>query len=113
MTDDNSPDEKDTKDKLSERFKNVGGTALSDQEVGGSDNSDAETGSSAEETSSASRSHPTSLRKLWSNHSFYLSDELSDDLGSEFKRLDWQLSNEHGIDIKKTRHYYPLIAALD
>lgn len=52
------------------------------------------------------------IKNHWSNHSFYLDDKLADDLSSEFKRLDWQLDDQHDFSIKKTRHYYPLIASL-
>lgn len=66
-----------------------------------------------QESESESRSQPKSIRGEWPNHSFYLpEDEIADDLNSQFKKLDWELSDEYSIDIKKTRHYYPLIVDL-
>jgi hypothetical protein len=53
------------------------------------------------------------IKKEWNVRSFYLSDDLDDDLTTAFKRLDLELS-EAGADLnlKKTRHFYPMIVEL-
>jgi hypothetical protein len=97
-----------------------GGVDSESQSLGGPDEqppADKSTGTvdnSGDDTNSKSEtsSQPVSIRTIWDNHSFYLSDCISDNLGSRFKKLDWELSDEYGIDIKKTRNYYPLIASL-
>lgn len=53
------------------------------------------------------------VKKEWNVRSFYLDDDLDDELTTAFKRLDLELSEaDADIDLKKTRHYYPLIVEL-
>lgn len=111
MTDENGDDTKDAvKDKFAQRFEAE--TDESTEQDAESDTAEDAEEPRSDETESTGTSTPISIRDRWPNHSFYLSDELSDSLGSQFKKLDWQLSDEYGLDIKKTRHYYPLIAKL-
>ena len=53
------------------------------------------------------------IKKEWNVRSFYLSDDLDDRLTTAFKRLDLDISeSESEIDLKKTRHFYPLLVEL-
>ena len=52
------------------------------------------------------------VKKEWNAKSVYLPDELEQSLSRTYKKLDWQLEEDEGISIKKTRHYYPLIVML-
>jgi len=45
--------------------------------------------------------------------SIYLPDNLDKELGTTFKRLDLELEEAGvGIDLQKTRHFYPLLIKL-
>lgn len=53
------------------------------------------------------------IKKEWNVRSFYLNDDLDSDLTTAFKRLDLSLSEaDSDVDLKKTRHFYPLIVEL-
>lgn len=53
------------------------------------------------------------IKKEWNVRSFYLDDNLDNDLSTAFKRLDLSLSEaDTDVDLKKTRHFYPLIVEL-
>ena len=53
------------------------------------------------------------VKKEWNVRSFYLNDDLNHDLSTAFKRLDLELSEaDANIQLKKTRHFYPLIVEL-
>lgn len=53
------------------------------------------------------------IKKEWNVRSFYLDDGLDSDLTTAFKRLDLSLSEtDSDVDLKKTRHFYPLIVEL-
>jgi hypothetical protein len=53
------------------------------------------------------------IKKEWNVRSFYLDDDLDSDLSTAFKRLDLELSEaDAGVNLKKTRHFYPLIVQL-
>lgn len=52
------------------------------------------------------------VKKEWNAKSVYLPDEIEQSLSRTYKKLDWQLDEDEGISIKKTRHYYPLIIML-
>jgi len=53
------------------------------------------------------------VKKEWNVRSFYLSDDLDSRLSTAFKRLDLDLSEaDTEIDLKKTRHFYPLLVEL-
>lgn len=53
------------------------------------------------------------IKKEWNVRSFYLNDDLDSDLTTAFKRLDLSLSEaDADVDLKKTRHFYPLIVEL-
>lgn len=53
------------------------------------------------------------VKKEWNVRSVYLNDELDSQLMTAFKRLDLELSEADAqVDLKKTRHFYPLIVEL-
>jgi len=53
------------------------------------------------------------VKEEWNVRSFYLSDDLDSRVSTAFKRLDLDLSEaDSDIDLKKTRHYYPLLVEL-
>jgi hypothetical protein len=53
------------------------------------------------------------IKKEWNVRSFYLDHDLNGDLSTAFKRLDFELSEAGAdLDLKKTRHFYPLIVRL-
>lgn len=53
------------------------------------------------------------IKEEWNVRSFYLSDDLDGQLSTAFKRLDLDLSeSDSAIDLKKTRHFYPLLVEL-
>lgn len=53
------------------------------------------------------------IKEEWNVRSFYLSDDLDGRLSTAFKRLDLDLSeSDSDIDLKKTRHFYPLLVEL-
>lgn len=90
------------KDKFAERFDNEKETEESDEK------GDSETS----EDASAEIERAVNVREDWQNHSVYLDADLSSELSSAYKKLDWELDDEHNLSIKKTRHYYPLIVKL-
>lgn len=112
------PDDDDTKNAVKDKFAQWFETEDTDGD-GSDDSGDEENAQHAKSEKNEQRGKqskstltPISIRDQWPNHSFYLRDELLGDLGSQFKKLDWQLSDEYGLDVKKTRHFYPLIAQL-
>jgi hypothetical protein len=52
------------------------------------------------------------IKKEWNTFTFYLDDELGGRLNRLYKKLDWQLADEHDVSLSKTRHYYPLVVQL-
>ncbi|EMA26848.1 hypothetical protein [Haloarcula marismortui] len=53
------------------------------------------------------------IKKEWNVRSFYLDDDLDDEVTTAFKRLDLALSESNSdVDLKKTRHFYPLLVEL-
>ena len=53
------------------------------------------------------------VKKEWNVRSIYLDDDLDRQLLTAFKRLDLELSEaETDINLKKTRHFYPLLVEL-
>ncbi|WP_435130303.1 hypothetical protein [Halobaculum sp. D14] len=53
------------------------------------------------------------IKKEWNVRSFYLPDDVDDELTTAYKRLDFELSEAGaGVDLKKTRHFYPLLVEL-
>jgi LPS O-antigen subunit length determinant protein (WzzB/FepE family) len=95
--------EDDIDDRLSKRF----------DDESDDDNSN-ETDTSAQSDRNAQTSQKAqNIKKEWNVRSVYLSDDLDDELTTAFKRLDLEIDQiDTDIDLKKTRHFYPLIVEL-
>lgn len=48
------------------------------------------------------------VKKAWNAKSFYLPDDLENELTKTYKRLDLELDDDLD-NLKKTRHFYPLV----
>lgn len=99
----------DVKSRFAERFENDE-TAENEQTEQTSKtvkNEQTEKNSASEQ-----KQEKANIKQEWTNHSFYLPDELTDDLSRQYKYLDLELDEEFGLSIQKTRHYYPLIVTL-
>ena len=94
-------------DRLSKRFG--GEKATDDQQE---EPKEMSTGSQNDSTSQTSQK-PQNIKKEWNVRSIYLDDDLNNELITAFKRLDLDLSEaDSDVDLKKTRHFYPLIVEL-
>ena len=97
----------DLDDRLSARFGDDQGEETDDSQTDMS-SSESQTDENAQTSQKAQN-----IKKEWNVRSFYLDDDLDSDLSTAFKRLDLELSEaDTGIDLKKTRHFYPLIVEL-
>lgn len=92
----------DIDDRLSRRF-----------DSGQSDAPDDASDDARNTTSSGTSQKTQNVKKEWNVRSFYLDDELDEDLITAFKRLDLELTQSDAeINLRKTRHFYPLIVTL-
>lgn len=94
-------------DRLSKRFGDESGEDgdTEEQEMSSQRDRNAQTSQNAQKAKN--------IKKEWNVRSVYLSDDLDDDLTTAFKRLDLDLDEmDTDIDLKKTRHFYPLIVEL-
>lgn len=94
----------DVKDRFASRFENEA-------------DEDEKSGSQTDRSSRGARNEGTSqtvknVKTEWNTFTFYLDDELSNRLNRLYKKLDWQLADEHDVTLSKTRHYYPLVVWL-
>ena len=90
-------------DRLSKRFEG-------DEDMHSDEDTDM---SSQRDRNKQTSQNAQNIKKEWNVRSFYLNDDLDDELTTAFKRLDLDLdSAETNIDLKKTRHFYPLIVKL-
>jgi len=97
----------DIDDRLSRRFDDE--SEPEDQSESESQQSESDMSSSTSETSQKAQN----IKKEWNVRSFYLPDDLDSQLTTTYKRLDLDLAEtDADIDLKKTRHYYPLVVAL-
>jgi len=97
----------DLDDRLSRRFESEESDETDDSETDMS-SSESQTDEKAQTSQKAQN-----VKKEWNVRSFYLDDDLNSDLSTAFKRLDLELSEaDAGVDLKKTRHFYPLIVEL-
>jgi hypothetical protein len=89
-----------------------------EEEAGEVERSNTDMSSQQSESDSASQNaqkaeRAQNIKKEWNVRSFYLDDDLDGDLSTAFKRLDFELSEAGAdLDLKKTRHFYPLIVRL-
>ncbi|CCQ34954.1 hypothetical protein HLRTI_003278 [Halorhabdus tiamatea SARL4B] len=102
-------------DRLSRRFE----TTEDDRDQEDSDDApqqlEAEMSSIESQTSENDQTsqNAQNVKKEWNVRSFYLDDDLNSSLSTAFKRLDLELSeSDTDIDLKKTRHFYPLLVEL-
>jgi hypothetical protein len=109
------------KDRLAKRFEGSGDDAGQPSDDSLDETSDDATpqsdtgavdGEGRRAGKSASSKKAKNVKKEWNALSFYLRDDLKEELGRTYKRLDWQLEKERELSIKKIRHYYPLVVAL-
>lgn len=100
-------------ERLSQRFESgdeeTEEQSQSDETDMGSSNSQADKTAQASQNAQKTKN----IKKEWNVRSFYLDDDLDGDLSTAFKRLDLELSEaDTEVDLKKTRHFYPLIVSL-
>jgi hypothetical protein len=97
-------------DRLSKRFGSDGDEDDSEDDTDMSSQPDRNAQSSQK---SQNAKNAKNIKKEWNVRSFYLDDDLDDDLTTAFKRLDLDLDGtDTDINMKKTRHFYPLIVEL-
>jgi len=97
-------------DRLSKRFGSDGDEDDSEDDTDMSSQPDRNAQNSQK---SQNAKNAKNIKKEWNVRSFYLDDELDDDLTTAFKRLDLDLDGaDTDINLKKTRHFYPLIVEL-
>ncbi|MFC7059831.1 hypothetical protein [Halovenus salina] len=95
----------DLNDRLMDRFEDDS----EDQTGENEDEAKTEMTSSTSQTSQKAKN----IKKEWNVRSFYLDDDLDSELTTTFKRLDLELEeSDIDVNLKKTRHFYPLIVAL-
>lgn len=94
-------------DRLSRRFE--GGESDDEPE---STQTDMSSSSQIDKTAQKSQK-VKNIKKEWNVRSIYLDDDLDTRVTTAFKRLDLDVSeSEADIDLKKTRHFYPLLVQL-
>lgn len=98
-------------DRLSRRFESSQKDEAEDQSE--KSQNDMSSTSSQKEKKAQSSQKAKNVKEEWNVRSFYLSDDLDSRVSTAFKRLDLDLSEaDSDIDLKKTRHYYPLLVEL-
>lgn len=96
----------DVKSRFAQRFEN------DEKEQSDQPEQEAKTTKTGQTDNPSKKEKTVNIKEAWTNHSVYLPDELTSELGRRYKYLDLQLDEEFGKSIQKTRHYYPLIVAL-
>jgi hypothetical protein len=102
-------DEDELNDRMSRRFES------GDETDSGSENDMSSNTSQTSKSNSRSKNtqKAQNIKEEWNVRSFYLDDDLDSELTTAFKRLDLDLSEaDSEINLKKTRHFYPLIVEL-
>lgn len=103
-------------DEIDERLSQRFGSDDDEDEQPQSEDSDmSSSNSQADKTAQTSQNaqKAKNIKKEWNVRSFYLDDDLDANLSMTFKRLDLKLSEtDSDVDLKKTRHFYPLIVEL-
>lgn len=98
-------------DRLSRRFESSQNDEKENQPEKSQE--DMSSTSSQKERNAQSSQKAKNIKEEWNVRSFYLSDDLDARLSTAFKRLDLDLSeSDSEIDLKKTRHFYPLLVEL-
>jgi len=97
----------DIDDRLSKRFE--GSKTADEQQDDSTESSEASQSSQKYKKEQKAQN----VKKEWNVRSIYLDDDLDRQLLTAFKRLDLELSEaETDINLKKTRHFYPLLVEL-
>jgi hypothetical protein len=98
-------------DRLSRRFESSQNDEKEDQPE--ESQNDMSSTPSQKKRKAQSSQKAKNVKEEWNVRSFYLSDDLDSRVSTAFKRLDLDLSEaDSDIDLKKTRHYYPLLVEL-
>ena len=109
----------DIDDRLSKRFESS--KTADEQQDDSTESSESNQNSQKSQTNNNSQKNKKSqkaqkaqnVKKEWNVRSIYLDDDLDRQLLTAFKRLDLELSEaETDINLKKTRHFYPLLVEL-
>lgn len=102
----------DVKSRFAQRFENdeSGKTGKNDQTAKTGKRAGAEKNDKNDQRSKNKKT--INIKEAWTNHSVYLPNDLTSELGRQYKYLDLELDEEFGQSIQKTRHYYPLIVQL-
>lgn len=98
-------------DRLSRRFESTQGDENESKDE--TSETDMSSTPSQKERKAQTSQKTKNIKEEWNVRSFYLSDDLDGQLSTAFKRLDLDLSeSDSDIDLKKTRHFYPLLVEL-
>ena len=98
-----------TDDELTERMSR----RFESEETSDESQTDMSSSQSTTDEKSQTAQKAQNIKKEWNVRSFYLDDDLDSDLMTAFKRLDLDFSEaDTEVDLKKTRHFYPLIVEL-
>jgi hypothetical protein len=98
-------------DRLSRRFEGSQNDEKENQSQ--TSKTDMSPASSQNDRKAQSSQKTKNIKEEWNVRSFYLSDDLDARLSTAFKRLDLNVSeSDSEIDLKKTRHFYPLLVEL-
>jgi len=109
----------DIDDRLSKRFEDSNtadeqqddSTESSESNQNSQSSQKSQTSSNSQKDKEAQKAQ--NVKKEWNVRSIYLDDDLDRQLLTAFKRLDLELSEaETDINLKKTRHFYPLLVEL-
>ncbi|MFB6201127.1 MAG: hypothetical protein ABEI98_03865 [Halorhabdus sp.] len=102
--------DEDLDERMSRRF---GDTETTDDDDSETDMSSTTSETAQKDSNAQNEGKTVNVKKEWNVRSFYLSDDLDSELTTAFKRLDLELSEANaGVDLKKTRHFYPLLVEL-
>lgn len=97
----------DLDDRLSRRFEGGEGDESDDTGI------DMSSTPSQSDKKSQTSQKAQNIKKEWNVRSIYLDDDLDSRVTTAFKRLDLDVSeSEADIDLKKTRHFYPMLVQL-
>jgi hypothetical protein len=66
---------------------------------------------SQNETNANTSQSVMNVKNAWNAKTVYLPDELHDEMGTAYKRLDLNLDDDFD-ELRKTRHFYPLLIAV-
>lgn len=102
-----------TDDELTERMSRRFGDRDESDKSSQSEMSSTQSKSDKNDKNAQTSQKTKNVKKEWNVRSFYLDDDLDTTLTTAFKRLDLELSEAgEDVDLKKTRHFYPLVVAL-